>query len=124
MKILILTSDQELALFRQRVLETAGHQAIPLVTDKEVVEAAEKKVPFDVALVCHRLPAATARKVIRIFRDDKRTGKVVFIAHVYGEWPEVEADRYVVGSDGPDALLQVIAECAPQSTGHMRAEAS
>jgi DNA-binding response OmpR family regulator len=124
MKILILTSDQELALFRQRALELAGHEAIPFITDKEVVEAAEKQVPFDVALVCHRLPAAIARKVIRIFRDDKRTGKVIFIAHVYGEWPEVEADRYVVGSDGPDALLQVVAECDPRYAARLTAEAS
>ena len=30
MKILILTTDQELALLRQRVLEAAGHQVTPL----------------------------------------------------------------------------------------------
>jgi len=70
-------------------------------------------VPFDVALICHRLPDSTARKIIRIFRDGKREGKVVYIAHIYGEWPEVEADRYVVGADGPDALIRVVAETGP-----------
>jgi len=113
MKILVLTLDQELALLRQRVLESAGHEVVVLTTEKEVVESAEKQVPFDVALICHHLPAATARKVIRIFRDAKRTGRIVYIAHIYGEWPEVEADRYVVGADGPAALLRIVAECAP-----------
>ncbi|HZP23431.1 MAG TPA: hypothetical protein VFB04_08290 [Terriglobales bacterium] len=113
MNILIFTIDQELALLRQRVLEAAGHQVRAFSTEKESVEAAEKQVSFDVALLCHHLPNATARKIIRIFRDDKRAGKVVYITHIYGEWPEVEADRYVVGGDGPDALLKVVAESGP-----------
>ena len=113
MKILILTTDQELALLRQHVLESAGHEVMAVSTEREALAAAQKQVPFDNALICHHLPNATARKIIRIFRDEKREGKVIFIAHIYGEWPEVEADRYVVGSDGPEALLRVIAETGP-----------
>jgi CheY-like chemotaxis protein len=116
MKILILSTDQELALLRQRILESAGHQVKTLMTEKEAVEAAEAKVPFDVALVCHHLPTATARKIIRIFRDGKQPGQIVFIGHIYGEWPEVEADRYVVGADGPDSLLKIVAESDPGKT--------
>lgn len=113
MNIVILTTDQELALLRQHILQAAGHQALVFTTEKEALEAAEKQVPFDVALLCHHLPAATARKIMRIFRDDKRPGKVVYISHIYGEWPEVEADRYIVGADGPEALLKVVSESAP-----------
>jgi len=115
MKILILTTDQELALLRQRILESAGHDVLALSSEKEALEAVEKQVPFDVALVCHRLPDSTARKIIRIFHEEKRHGKVVYIAHIYGEWPEVEADRYVVGADGPDALVRIVAETGPHS---------
>ena len=117
MNILILTTDQELALLRQRVLESAGHKVLAVSTEKQALEAAEKQVPFDVALMCHRLPDATARKILRIFRDTKRPGKVVYISHIYGEWPEVEADRYVVGADGPDALVRIVAEVGPQAAG-------
>ncbi|HUI82953.1 MAG TPA: hypothetical protein VL240_01950 [Candidatus Binatia bacterium] len=116
MKILILTTDPEVALLRQRILESAGHKVVTFNTEKEALEAAEEKVSFDVALVCHRLPDASARKIIRIFRDGKCQGKFVYIAHIYGEWPEVEADRYVVGADGPDALLRVVAETGPHAT--------
>jgi CheY-like chemotaxis protein len=115
MKILILTTDPELALLRRRVLEDAGHEVVTKITEKEALEAAERAVPFDVALMCHRMPDSTARKIIRIFHDGKREGKVVYIAHIYGEWPEVEADRYVVGADGPDALVRVVAETGPQA---------
>ena len=102
-------------MLRQRVLESAGHQVLAFTGEKEIIEAAEKQLPFDVALLCHRLPDGTARKVMRIFRDHKRPGKVIYIAHIYGVWPEVEADRYVVGADGPDALLRVVAEAGPQA---------
>lgn len=113
MKIIILTSDHELALLRQRVLETAGHTVTSFSSEKEAVEAVETQVPFDVALICHRLPDATARKIIRTLRDTKQPGKVVYIAHIYGEWPEVEADRYIVGADGPDALVRIVNETGP-----------
>ncbi len=116
MKILILTIDQELALLRQRALEAAGHEVIATITEKESMEAPDKHKHVDVALVCHRLPDATARKVIRLFHERHPEGKVVYIVHLYGEWPEVEADRYVVGADGPDALLRVISETGPQAT--------
>ena len=115
MKILILTTDQELALLRQRVLEAAGHKVLAVIGEREAVEAAEQQVPFDVALLCHRMPDATARKIMRIFRDGKRPGKVIYITPIYGVWPEVEADRYVVGADGPDALLSIVAEVGPQA---------
>jgi len=115
MKILILTTDPELALLRQRALESAGHDVVATLTEKEALEASEKHGHVDVALVCHRLPDATARKVIRIFHQRHPESKVVYIVHLYGEWPEVEADRYVVGADGPDALLQVIRETGPQA---------
>ena len=114
MKVLILTTDQELASLRQRVLEDT-YEVATFVTEKTVLEAAEKNVPFDVALVCHHLPNATARKVIRIFREHNKAAKFVYISHIYGEWPEVEADRYVVGADGPDALIRVVAETGEQA---------
>jgi CheY-like chemotaxis protein len=115
MKILSLSTDPELSLFRKRVLETAGHEVVAFSTEKEALEQAAEPPQFDVVLVCHRLPDATARKVIRLLRDSRPQAKVVYVVHLYGEWPEVEADRYVVGADGPDALVRVISEAVSQS---------
>jgi DNA-binding response OmpR family regulator len=114
MKILSLSTDPELSLFRKRVLETAGHEVVALLTEKEALEHAADPQNFDVALVCHRLPDATARKAIRLLRASRPAAKVVYVVHLYGEWPEVEADRYVVGADGPDALVRVVSEAVAQ----------
>ena len=116
MKILVLSSDPELALLRKRILETAGHEVVALTSEKEALKAAEEKAPFDLALVCHKLPDATARKFIRLFRQGRPEGKTVYVVHLYGEWPEVEADRYVVGADGPDALVRIVSEAAAPAT--------
>ncbi len=116
MKILILTTDQELALLRQRVLEDAGHEVTPKVTEKDVLEAADKNVPFDVALVCHHLPTPPRERSSASFTTANVRARSIFISHIYGEWPEVEADRYVVGADGPDALIKIVAESGPQAS--------
>ena len=116
MKILSLSTDPELSLFRKRILETAGHEVLALSTEKEALEKVAEPEHFDVVLICHRLPDASARKVIRLLREGRRETKVIYIVHIYGEWPEVEADRYVVGADGPDALLRVITEAVSQAT--------
>ena len=114
MKILSLSTDPELSSFRKQVLEAAGHEVVALNTEKEALKQAAAPQPFDVVLVCHRLPDATARKAIRLLRDSQPQAKVVYVVHLYGEWPEVEADRYVVGADGPDALVRVINEAVSQ----------
>ena len=114
MKILSLSTDPELSLLRKQALETAGHEVVALNTEKEALEQAAAPQQYDVVLVCHRLPDATARKAIRLLRDSRPQAKVVYVVHLYGEWPEVEADRYVVGADGPDALVRVISEAVAQ----------
>jgi len=115
MKILILTTDPELAMLRKRILEDAGHQVSALTTEKEALASADSRDPFDVALLCHRLPDATARKITRLYHDRHPEAKVVYVVHLYGEWPEVEADRYVVGADGPDALVRVVSEAVARA---------
>jgi len=114
MKILSLSTDPELSLFRKRILEIAGHEVLALSTEKEALEKLAEPEQFDVVLICHRLPDATARKAIRLLRESRREAKVVYVVRLYGEWPEVEADRYVVGADGPDALVRVITEAVSQ----------
>ena len=115
MKLLSLSTDPELSLLRKRLLETAGHEVVALSTEKEALEEVAGTTKFDVVLICHRLPDATARKAIRLLRDNHPETKVVYMVHLYGEWPEVEADRYVVGADGPDALLRVMQEALSAS---------
>ncbi|MFZ0705538.1 MAG: hypothetical protein WAM71_08040 [Candidatus Korobacteraceae bacterium] len=110
MKILALSTDEELNRLRQFAMHYAGHSVAMINSEKEAVAAAQGTEEYDVILLCHKLPAATARQVVRLLRQKSSPAKLVYIAHVYGEWPEVEADRYIVGADGPEALNRVLDE--------------
>jgi CheY-like chemotaxis protein len=110
MKILSLSIDQELSQLRKSILAAAGHDVLALTSEKEAVQAAQGPAHYDVVLLCHHFPAATARQIVRLLRQHHPDTRIIHIVHVYGEWPEIEADRYVVGADGPDALLRVLEE--------------
>jgi len=110
MKILSLTLDLELSRLRQAVLVASGHDVTSLTSEKEALQTTQSPNSYDVALICHHFPAAAARQAVRLLREHHCGTRIVYLVHVYGEWPEVEADRYVVGADGPDALLRVLQE--------------
>jgi len=112
MKILAISTDEELNRLRRFALHYAGHSVATINSEKEAVAAAQGTEEYDVILLCHKLPAATARQVVRLLRQKSSPAKLVYIAHVYGEWPEVEADRYIVGADGPETLNRVLEEVA------------
>lgn len=110
MKILSITTDQELSELRKYALEASGHDVTALTSEKDAVRVAQETSEYDVVLICHRLPAGTARQIIRLLRQHHPQARIIYLVRLYGEWPEVEADRYAVGADGPAALLRVISE--------------
>lgn len=110
LRILSLSADQELTLLRKRVLELAGHEVVAPLSDKEALDVASGENRFDVAIICYRMWTGKSRQVMRIFRKNNPDGKFLVMVRVYGEVPELEGDRYVVGADGPDALLGVLNE--------------
>lgn len=110
MKILSISTDPELSQLRRVILEAAGHQVTVLSNEKEALKSARAPEHYDVVLLCHRFPQAAARQTFRLLREHHPETRIVYIVHVYGEWPEVEADRYIVGADGADALIRVLQE--------------
>ncbi len=109
-RILSLSADQELALLRKRVLESIGYEVVAPLSDREAIDAASGKNRFEIAIVCYRMWIGKERQLIRIFRNSNPHGRILVMVRVYGEVPELEGDRYVVGADGPVALVSVINE--------------
>ena len=112
MRILALSTDEELNRLRRFALAYEGHLVTIVNTEKEAVAAVEGKEEYDVILLCHKLPSSTGRQIVRLLRQKSSPAKLIYISHIYGEWPEVEADRYVVGADGPEALNRLLEEVA------------
>jgi CheY-like chemotaxis protein len=110
MKVLSLSLDLELSRLRSAILTAAAHEVTSLTSEKDALGAAESSTAYDVVLLCHHFPAAASRRVVRLMRQNHAATRLIHIVHVYGEWPEIEADRYIVGADGPDALLRVLQE--------------
>jgi len=110
MKILALSTDEELNRLRRFALNYFGHNVDLINSEKEAIAAAENRGEYDVILLCHKMPASAGRQIVRLLRQNSSPAKLVYISHIYGEWPEVEADRYVVGADGPEALNRVLEE--------------
>jgi len=123
MKVLSVTLDLELSEFRKCVIATAGHEINALTSEKDALGSAQSDESYDVAFVCHRFPAAAARQFIRLLRQHHPDTGIVYIVRMYGEWPEVEADRYIAGADGPKGLLRVLEELRsePSSTTEINA---
>ncbi len=113
LRILSLSADQDLTLLRKRVLELAGHEVIAPLSDKEALNAASGKNRFDVAIVCYRMWTGKSRQLMRILRKNNPEGKFLVMVRIYGEVPDLDGDRYVVATDGPDALLAVLNEMLP-----------
>lgn len=126
MRILVLSVDPELALLRQHALRQAGHDVVAPVSEKDIERTFNEMASddFDVALMCHRIPDGRARELIRRFHQKNAHGKIVAIVHMYGEWPQIEADRYVVGTDGPEALTRVVGELASERAAAAGSRAS
>jgi DNA-binding response OmpR family regulator len=110
MKILSISLDPELLQLRRAALEAAGHEIISVDSEKETLQTVQSPETFDAVLLCHRFPDASARQTVRLLRQSHPDTRIIYITHLYGEWPEVEADRYIVGADGAEALVRVLLE--------------
>ena len=104
LRILALSADQELTLLRKRVLESAGHEVVAPLTDKQALEAASGKNRFDVAIVCYRMWTGKARQLMRIFRVPEN-----LLAAFWDDLNPGSTQRMYKYSDGTRFILSYVA---------------
>lgn len=99
--VLSVGSDRMLLKVRDDVLRAAGY----IVREYLPSQFTSVENDFDVAVLCHSIPADEQRRIIRYIRSHKPTAPILLVRSD-GETSDVDAT--VHGLDGPQALLDCV----------------
>lgn len=111
MRILLLGRHQELNAYRIEALEAAGFQVIAPANRRDAVRtilAAE----YDVALLSYSLSNDTAQEFADLVRQSCSHCPIVAISETGWEDSKIKPDETVVGSEGPQGLIEAIQRAA------------
>jgi DNA-binding response OmpR family regulator len=115
--LLSIGADPSVLATRSDVLKRAGY----LVSTATTESSARKilgEAGFDLVVVCHSLAAADRMKVIQAAQQATSSPKIVAIHR--GEERIMAADASVHSLDGPDKLLETIAEVLGEGTSRVQ----
>jgi hypothetical protein len=101
---------------RAQILQSAGYRVIS-TSKPEEADASISRSDCGVLLLCYSAREQWREHLIRRFRDHCPQGRIVAITNVPFSRPPIEADDFVYGIEGPEALLNAIA-------GHTRGSES
>jgi len=107
MTILLLGRHQELSAYRMRALESAGFRVLAPASKNDALSAIESN-NFNVALLSYSLPDDTAQELAELIRQRCPQCPIVAIAEHGWDDTRLRPDEVVVGSEGPDALVEAI----------------
>jgi len=110
--LLSIGADPSVLATRSDVLKRAGY-LVSTASSEISARQVMKEAGFDLVVVCHSLTLADRRKVIQAAQESARRPKIIAI---HREEREAAADASVHSLDGPDRLLEVIAEVLGEGT--------
>lgn len=113
--LLSIGADPSVLATRSDVLKRAGY-LVSTASSETSARTILEQSDFDMVLICHSLPAVDRQKVIGVARSAAKSPKIVAIHR--GE-KEAAADGAVHSLDGPDKLLQCIAEVLGEGTSRV-----
>ena len=106
--VLSVGSFKDLLWTRSQILQAAGYRVIstsdPREADVKIMEG-----QCGVLLLCYSIREEWRRHIIHAFREHCPEGRVVAITNVPFSRPPIEADEFVYGVEGPEALLEAVA---------------
>ncbi|HUR36694.1 MAG TPA: hypothetical protein VM009_02680 [Terriglobales bacterium] len=111
--LLSIGADPSVLATRSDVLKQAGY-LVSTASSETSARQILGQGGFDLVVVCHSLPTSDRHKIMQAVRASEHTPKIVSIAR--SPEPESAADATVHSLDGPDRLLQCIAEVLGEGT--------
>ena len=106
--VLSVGSFQDLLWTRSQILQAAGYRVIS-TSNPEEADARIADAECGVLLICYSIREEWRNHLIHDFREHCPQGRVVAITNVPFSRPPIEADEFIYGVEGPEALLDVIA---------------
>lgn len=105
--VISIGDNSQLLSLRHAVLERAGYHVI---TASDPNSASEKiaSVPCDILLLCYSMEINTRQRLAKEFREHCPKGRIIAITNQYQQRPPVDADAFLYGLEGAEALLDTV----------------
>jgi hypothetical protein len=105
--IISLGTNAELLWLREAVLRNAGFEVLTVPDEKEAVAKIES-LDCGVLLLCYSIDDETRQQLAKKYREACPDARIVAITNAPLEHPLVDADAFVYGVEGPEALIDAI----------------
>ncbi len=112
LRVLSVGTLPELLSLRQAVLEGAGFEVFTTTNDKHALLRIENG-GCAVLLLCYSVEDRVREQLIKKFREKCPTGCIVALANSAMSQPPAEADAFVYGVEGAEALIDAVSGNKP-----------
>ena len=106
-KVISIGTLPELLALRAAVLEAAGFQVFTTSNENHALLRIEN-ADCAVLLLCYALEEDTRERLIKKFREKCPTGRIVALVNSPMSQPPAEADAFLFGVEGAEALIDAV----------------
>ncbi len=106
-KVISVGTLPELLALREAVLEAAGFQVFTTSNENHALLKIEN-ADCAVLLLCYALEDDTRERLIKAFREKCPGGRIVALANSPMSQPPAEADAFLFGVEGAEALIDAV----------------
>jgi len=103
--VISVGTDDQLLSLREAVLRNAGFQVLTACDPGEALRHAGRNSAA-VLLLCYSLPLTVRQELAEQFRRHSPSGRIVAITNEPQKRPPIEADAFLYGIEGPEALIR------------------
>ena len=113
--VLCTGTDERVMQTRAMILERAGHTVIPVLGERELIDACSAHT-FDVAVIGHSVPPFEKQRVLRLIRQHCPNAKVLELYTTSQGRKLSDADDWLEGAiPHPNDLIERVSTLASKS---------